>query len=103
MNKKIFWGILAFAPITVIVLVIIGVSLDPIFAPPLAVKGTVWGDYWWAIIGGVSFAVTILFMANVPINKNVDKGKKILWMAVIIFGSIWVIPFYWWFYLRDSD
>jgi len=102
MIKKIFWGFLAFAPITVVAYVFIRVSLDPKFAPPLAIEGTFWGDWWWGIIGGSAFVISILFMANVPFNKNVAKDKKILWMAVIFFGSMWVTPFYWWLYFRNS-
>jgi len=102
MTKKVIWGILAFAPAIVMSLAMIAIFQDINYAPPLAVEGTLWGDYWWSIIGGGSFLITLLFMGCAFFNRKIETGKKVLWAALIFFGSVWVTPFYWWFHLRHT-
>ncbi len=47
MTKTVIWAVLAFAPAMVMSLAMIAISQDTNYAPPLAVEGTMWGDYWW--------------------------------------------------------
>lgn len=102
-ERGVIWAVLAFAPPIVMSLAMTAIFQNPNYAPPLAVKGTVWGGYWWSIIGGVSFLITLLFMACALFNQNIDTGKKVLWTALLFLGSIWALPFYWWFHLREAS
>lgn len=76
MTRKLIWGVLAFAPAIVMSLAFVVISQDINYAPPLAIEGSMWGDYWWAILGGISFLITLLFMASALFNKNIETGEK---------------------------
>ena len=102
MNTKIFWGILAFLPLGIVVYVATGISINSDFVPPYAYPGTFWGDWWWGIIGGSAYFITILFLVHALMNIRMPREKRVLWLSTIVLGSLWVTPFYWWHYIRDE-
>ena len=90
MTKKFFFGFLAFAPVTVLIMVVASI----------VIAGAEWREFWLRVYSIATILIAVTFMINVPFNKHVDIGKKTLWVALIFFGNIWIFPFYWWFHLR---
>ncbi len=92
MNRKFFLGLLAFSPIMIL---------------SISVAGSIYADtdpseFWVQIYSLFVALVTLVFIINVPFNRHVENGKKGLWAALILFGNLWVLPFFWWFHVRKS-
>ena len=50
----------------------------------------------------VGFFFAIYLVIKVMRNNFVPKEKKYLWMFLLVFGSVIVLPFFWSFYIRKS-
>ncbi len=49
----------------------------------------------------VLFAIGwLLFIIDVWRNARVPPNKRALWTAILFFGGPYVMPFYFWFYVR---
>jgi len=50
----------------------------------------------------VGFFFAIYLAIKVLQNNFVPKEKKYLWVFLLVFGSIVILPFFWSFYIRKS-
>ncbi|MCZ6731181.1 MAG: hypothetical protein O7B27_01315 [Gammaproteobacteria bacterium] len=100
MLRTTLWGILALAPIAAFVYLFVHAFVSPFVAPAPAPEGTFLGDWWWAISGASIFLIIIVFLVHAMFNGWVPRDKRTLWVALIFFGNVYVIPFYWWHYIR---
>ena len=41
----------------------------------------------------------VIYILHAFKNDQVDQEKKWLWAAVLFFGSIWIMPVYWYLYI----
>ena len=56
-----------------------------------------------AVVAG-GWLVTFAFMAYALASSAVPKGKRGLWAAVLFFGNMFALPFFWFWYIwRASD
>lgn len=48
------------------------------------------------------FALTAVYIVHAFRTDELAQDKRMLWVIVLFFGSIFAFPIYWWFYLRPS-
>ncbi len=48
----------------------------------------------------LSFIGGVLFVIDAYRNERVPGAKRRLWVALLVFGGLTVMPFYWWWYVR---
>jgi hypothetical protein len=60
-------------------------------------------DDWFFPIGTAVIAggwlITIAFMAYALMSSAVPKDKRGLWAAVLLFGNMIAVPFFWFWYI----
>lgn len=56
-----------------------------------------------ALIWLVAIPLTIGYIAVAVGSEAVPKGKKGLWVALLLFGSVPVLPFFWYWYVLPQD
>ena len=100
--KSNIWGILAIAPI--ISFLIFAVLM--IFGPTSFYGNQVPDDYmsevWAGIVGVIFVVIWLAFADHARSNERLPAEKRNLWFVVILLGNAYVLPFYWWWYIRES-
>jgi hypothetical protein len=48
------------------------------------------------------FALTAIYVVHAFRTDELTQDKRMLWVIVLFFGSLFAFPIYWWFYLRPS-
>jgi hypothetical protein len=48
------------------------------------------------------FALTAVYIVHAFRTDQLAQDKRLLWVVVLFFGSMFAFPIYWWFYLRPS-
>jgi len=64
-------------------------------------------DAWFprltmAVVAG-GWVVTIGFLIFALRSSAVPKGKRGLWAALLLFGNLIVVPFFWFWYIWKAD
>jgi hypothetical protein len=58
-----------------------------------------WPDWFWLGTPVAVYAGMGVYLWNVWHNPSVPREKRALWTALIVFGNICVLPFYFAFYI----
>jgi hypothetical protein len=53
------------------------------------------------VVGG--WLITFAFMAYALASSAVPKPKRGLWAAVLFFGNMFAVPFFWFWYIRGAN
>ena len=112
-RSKFWYAVAAFAPIVMLLLAVIAaivyfvVIISRAGAPqPPGQKAFphAFLPFFFTLYGGMivsfsaGFLVKALFIVKACMNQALDQEKKMLW-SFLIFISILVAPFYWYFYM----
>ncbi|MFY0644819.1 MAG: hypothetical protein JXR19_10170 [Bacteroidia bacterium] len=113
-NNKIIWGVLSFLPL--VVLVISFISVINHFTPYLidAIHGEEILDpaelipnimYVWIaliVIGLISSVIWVVFLVFSIRDQSCTNDEQILWVLLLLFGNVIVLPIYWYFRLWNN-
>ena len=113
-QNKFFWGILSFLPL--VVLVIATILLISHFAPYIV--AVIQGDdtvdpgelipnimYVWismVLIGLLSSLIWLAFLVFSLKDKSYANDQQILWIILLLFGNVIVLPIYWYFRMWNN-
>ena len=56
----------------------------------------------WFTLNGIALITWMGFAHHLYSNTHIPKNKKNMWTLLFLLGSVPVLPFYWWWYIRDS-
>lgn len=93
-----WWSILV--PILYVIWFLVPFSIENT-SSPLTI---VWNDWLALVVGCCILAVLIyqiFFVLIVEDSRLTDR--RILWVALLLFGNVIVMPFFAFYYLRDTD
>ena len=48
------------------------------------------------------FALTAVYVVHAFRSDEVAQDRRVLWVIILFFGSMFAFPIYWWFYMRPS-
>ena len=48
------------------------------------------------------FALTAVYVVHAFRSDEVVQDRRVLWVIILFFGSMFAFPIYWWFYMRPS-
>jgi len=100
-SKKLL-GLLSFVPIVLWLLNLPVAPFIPVEAPPDRLFTTMdlfpglWGKVTLAA-GVLGFLAALLLGISSFMGYRVPKDRRLFWGIVLIFGSLFALPFYWWF------
>ena len=89
-EKKLWWGALAFSP-WIIFLTIVPTLLFGFHVAP----GTIFG----ICLNLCILLVLVCYLLYVGRLKTVETEKKWLWRGLMVFGHVFSIPIFWYFYI----
>lgn len=55
------------------------------------------------VFGIVNFAFFVLYLIHVIKNDKMTKQQKVVWVLLIYFINVFVIPFYWYHYIWKEE
>lgn len=122
--KKFWYGVLAFAPIVLLIICLASIIL-PIIAffilgIGMGVSGSevegvmglivtllillMYAGFFIGCFGTViiTWVDIIVFIIDAIKNPKVDQNMKAVWCCLFIFAQTFVFPVYWWIYIKKS-
>lgn len=95
-----FWGVLAILPWAWLLFVIVfAFALDWM---PDGESPTFLGKNWYLLSGIAITAIWVAFIYHAKRNPFIPDEKRQLWVWLIVLGSIYVLPVYWWHYVNND-
>ena len=92
-NMRVVYGFLALCPFLLFAYAFI----------VLARTHDAWPDWFWFGVPISVYVVIGIYLWNVWRNPSVPREKRALWTALIVFGNIFVLPFYFAFYIWPAS
>ncbi|MBQ8247339.1 MAG: hypothetical protein IJZ42_09420 [Lachnospiraceae bacterium] len=122
--KKFWYGVLAFAPIVLIILSLLSVMLPIllIFIMGMGIGATggeiegalgafvgifitlSYGGFFIGIFCAVilNFVDIAVFCIHVAKNPKIEKNTKVMWYCMFIAMQCGIAPIYWWMYIKKE-
>lgn len=104
-STKILLGIATIWPVIYIPLFIVGVFLMTFLSPGnegeapalLALFPVIFLLHFLTIFGGI--ALEVFYIVNIFKNKRVEEDKRLMWVLLLFFLNLFVMPVYWYLYI----
>lgn len=94
-------GLAAASPIVGLLLVAIFL---PVFVPAFEqIEGPLSSESLRLIFGLLGLVTMGLFISMALSSSFVPADKKKLWVALLLFGNFFVLPFFWYWYVRPNS
>ncbi|MFP4497663.1 MAG: hypothetical protein ACLFQV_05580 [Vulcanimicrobiota bacterium] len=102
-RNKLILGVFTLWPVIYLFLFIMITIITMIFTANAGLQNQSWLVLLVAafhlITIGIIFILMGIYVYLIVKNKNIRDEKKIIWLAVILFGSIIAMPVYWYAYI----
>ncbi|HWI22979.1 MAG TPA: hypothetical protein VNT22_10250 [Baekduia sp.] len=102
-RKILIWsfGLASLLPIAVAAIWTVGIWIEVAFgASPIVSKK--FGLTAWLVLLALGTALLAVYIRHALRNPQITEEMRIIWPLILVVGNGFVMPFYWWIYMRPG-